>query len=105
MDPNFVCSQQNNARLPSTAATVVHVNVEDVSACQAECIDAGKTQCNAYSFEPSDIAPNCTIGYVSRYTQPLSHTTDASAIAGYCVSKFEAVGVVAPPPSVGECTF
>lgn len=91
---NFVCTETPDARLPDTTSHVRVKHTVDASACRYECVKAGKSQCNAYGFHPSDVSPNCTIGIAGQYTDALArvHRTPAGqvSIAGYCVPQSEA---------------
>lgn len=95
---SFMCSAPINARAPSSLSNAKHIIVEDASACQLECMDAGKNKCNVYSFKPSDFAPNCTIGYAAAFTKALESTQDPSSIAGYCVPISDAATSIYYPP-------
>ncbi len=89
-ETTFICTAPIQARVPTTLSNVQHRATQDASMCQLECMEEGKNKCNAYSFENSTFAPNCTLGHASTFMKPLAFTADPSAVAGYCVSMEDA---------------
>lgn len=97
---SFLCSEPaKGARAPQGLSNVKHLVVEDASACQLECLEAGKNVCNVYSYKPSTFAANCTIGYTAAYTKALESTDDQASVAGYCVAMTDAAYNVFYPPA------
>ena len=95
---SYLCSEPRNARMPSTTTKYKHLMTPDVATCQLECMEAGKRNCNVFTFEKSEFAPNCTLGYHSNFTEPLASTTDTGPVSGYCIPMSEAVSNVFYPP-------
>lgn len=96
---SFLCSEPlKGAQPPSSLSSVKHLVVEDASACQLECLEAGKNKCNVYGYKPSSFASNCTIGLASSFTKPLESTTDKTTVSGYCVPLEDVATSVFYPP-------
>lgn len=96
---SFVCSEPlKGAQPPSSLSSTKHLIVEDASACQLECLEAGKNKCNVYSYKPSSFAANCTIGLAASFTKPLESTTDKTTVTGYCVPLADAATSIFYPP-------